>query len=81
MTVTQPGQDRTALVTGATAGIGRALAEALAAAGVTTGIVAREAGRGAAARTAIDAAAGRPVTRVFQADCRGRSTSADLPPR
>jgi NAD(P)-dependent dehydrogenase (short-subunit alcohol dehydrogenase family) len=68
MTATQPGRDRTALVTGATAGIGRALAQALAVAGVTTGIVARDTARGGAVKTAIDGAAGRPASRVFEAD-------------
>ena len=41
------GSGRTALVTGSTSGIGRALAESLAAAGATVGIVARELAQGA----------------------------------
>ena len=75
MTATPPDRDRTALVTGATAGIGRALAEVLAVAGVTTGIVARDAARGTAVKAAIDTAAGRPASRVFEADL---SRSADV---
>jgi NAD(P)-dependent dehydrogenase (short-subunit alcohol dehydrogenase family) len=62
------GSARTALVTGATSGLGRELAEALAKAGVNVGIVARDAARGAAVKTAIDTASGAPRTRVFLAD-------------
>jgi NAD(P)-dependent dehydrogenase (short-subunit alcohol dehydrogenase family) len=58
----------TALITGATAGLGRELAEALARAGVAVGIVARDAARGAATKTAIDAASGSSAARVFMAD-------------
>jgi NAD(P)-dependent dehydrogenase (short-subunit alcohol dehydrogenase family) len=47
-----------AVVTGATSGIGRALAEALAAAGATVGIVARDAERCANTRSAITSATG-----------------------
>jgi NAD(P)-dependent dehydrogenase (short-subunit alcohol dehydrogenase family) len=49
---------RTAIVTGGTSGIGRALAESFATAGLTVGIVARDARRGEAARAAIAAASG-----------------------
>ena len=58
----------TALVTGATSGLGREIAEALATAGVAVGIVARDAARGAAVKTAIDAASGSSAARVFMAD-------------
>lgn len=57
-----------ALVTGSTAGIGRALAETLAAAGTTVGIVARDAARGEAVRTEIARASGNPAVRLFIAD-------------
>jgi NAD(P)-dependent dehydrogenase (short-subunit alcohol dehydrogenase family) len=68
MTMTNAGAGQAAVVTGATSGVGRALAEALAAAGATVGIVARDATRGEAVRTAIGATTGNPAARVFTAD-------------
>ena len=59
---------RTALVTGGTSGIGRALAEALAAAGLTVGIVARDPRRGEEARSAIVAASGNERVELFIGD-------------
>jgi len=67
----RPGSGRTgpvALVTGATAGIGRALAEALAANGATVGIVARDPERCEAAKSAITAATGNEKVAVLVGD-------------
>ncbi len=52
-------QDRTALVTGSTSGIGRGIASALAAEGIHVAISGRDAARGAATVEAIRAAGGR----------------------
>ena len=59
---------RTALVTGATSGIGRALAEALSAAGLSVAIVARDAARGEAVRREIAAAARSDRVELFTGD-------------
>jgi retinol dehydrogenase-14 len=59
---------RTALVTGGTAGIGRALALELGAAGLTVGIVGRDAARAEAARAEIATAQRGASARVFVAD-------------
>ena len=59
---------RTALVTGATSGIGRAVAEALATAGVSVGIVARDAVRGEQTRTQIADATGNERVALFMGD-------------
>jgi NAD(P)-dependent dehydrogenase (short-subunit alcohol dehydrogenase family) len=63
------------LVTGSTAGIGRALAEALATAGATVGIVARDATRGEAIRAEIARASANPAVTSFVADL---SSQADV---
>jgi NAD(P)-dependent dehydrogenase (short-subunit alcohol dehydrogenase family) len=74
LTASASGVGRTALVTGSTSGIGRALAGVLAGAGATVGIVARDAVRGEAVRAEI-AAAGNPAVRPFVADL---SSQADV---
>jgi NAD(P)-dependent dehydrogenase (short-subunit alcohol dehydrogenase family) len=58
----------TAVVTGATSGIGRAVAQSLAAAGASVGIVARDPTRGEDARNGIAAATNNPRLEVFLAD-------------
>jgi retinol dehydrogenase 14 len=68
MSAPAAGTARTALGTGATSGLGRELAEALAIAGVGIGIVARDAARGAAVKAAIDTSSGSSAARVFLAD-------------
>jgi short-subunit dehydrogenase len=70
-----PAPKLTALVTGTTFGLGREIAEALARSGVAVGIVARDAARGAATKTAIDAASGSSAARV-DAKLMGRGTSS-----
>jgi NAD(P)-dependent dehydrogenase (short-subunit alcohol dehydrogenase family) len=59
---------RTALVTGATSGIGRALATALAAAGMTVGVVARDRERGERTRAALGEATGSERVELFLGD-------------
>lgn len=68
MTMAPAGTGRTVLVTGATSGIGRALAEALAATGMTVGIVAQDAVRGQRTRQAISDATGNDRIEVFVGD-------------
>ncbi len=65
---------RTAIVTGGTAGIGRAVAEALAAAGLSVGLVVRDAGRGEAARSAIATATGNDRVEVQVGDLSDMSS-------
>lgn len=59
---------RTALITGANSGLGQAVALALAAEGARVGLVARDPGRGEAARAGIQAATGNTDLHLFVAD-------------
>jgi NAD(P)-dependent dehydrogenase (short-subunit alcohol dehydrogenase family) len=63
-----PHDPRTALVTGATSGIGRAVAERLAAAGLTVVLVARDKTRGEAARQEIASTTGNDRISVVLGD-------------
>jgi NAD(P)-dependent dehydrogenase (short-subunit alcohol dehydrogenase family) len=78
MTASPIADRRTAIVTGATSGIGRAVAQALAAAGLTVGIVARDAHRGDEARSAISAASGNDRVERFIADLSDLSSVRGL---
>jgi NAD(P)-dependent dehydrogenase (short-subunit alcohol dehydrogenase family) len=69
---------RTAIVTGATSGVGRALAERLAAAGLTVGLVARDRARGQAARDEITAATGNDRVGVLIGDLSDLASVRDL---
>ncbi|BCU06925.1 SDR family NAD(P)-dependent oxidoreductase [Allochromatium tepidum] len=59
---------KTALVTGANSGLGRAIAQGLAAAGWRVGLVARDCARGEAALAEIRSATGNPHLQLFVAD-------------
>jgi NAD(P)-dependent dehydrogenase (short-subunit alcohol dehydrogenase family) len=61
-------QDKIALVTGANSGLGKAVTRALAARGATVLMVARDAGRGEAARAEIEAATGNQKLQLLLAD-------------
>ena len=66
------------MVTGATAGIGRALAETLAAAGPTVAIAARDRARGETARTEIAAASGNDRVELYAGDLSSLASVRDL---
>jgi NAD(P)-dependent dehydrogenase (short-subunit alcohol dehydrogenase family) len=69
---------RTAVVTGATSGVGRTLAERLAAAGLTVGLVARDSKRGQRARDEIVAATGNDRVGVLIGDLSDLASVRDL---
>jgi retinol dehydrogenase-14 len=69
---------RVCLVTGATSGIGRATAQALAGLGATVAIVARDPGRGAATATQIARTTGNDRVDVFLADLSSQDSVRGL---
>lgn len=78
MTASGQTDPRTVVITGATAGIGRALAEGLAAAGLTVAMVARDPRRGEAARLAIAAASGNEHVELYEGDLSSMASVRDL---
>jgi len=77
-TETADRDSRTALVTGATSGIGRALTERLAAAGLTVGLVGRDRQRAQAARDEIAHATGNDRVEFLVGDLADMSSVRDL---
>jgi len=72
-----PIDHRVALITGATSGIGRAVAEALAAAGLTVAIVARDGPLGDATRRAIAERTGNDRVELFEGDLSSLASVRD----
>jgi len=72
-----PIDQRVALITGATSGIGRAVAEALAAAGLTVAIVARDGPLGDATRRAIAERTGNDRVELFEGDLSSLASVRD----
>ncbi len=69
---------KTALITGANSGLGKATAHALADAGWRVGLVARDAARGASALAGIQTATGNPDVHLFVADLANQSAVRGL---